>query len=181
MSGRRARNMSLRFIFVYLLDCAARIETCAGINKAQAEGALKHRIAATFPLRELAKAHAFAENQGARATCRPITATFPSNLDIVFLLWNGRSRPLLESEQSASALWSALAAFRMVEDRKNLAPIGPRKTQRVPGAVNDVSVESPRAPIAIPPNCLHLCLGEIAAAPRIWALAHDPPECRAEM
>ena len=62
MSGRRARNMSLRFVFVYLLDDAARTETCAGINKAQAEGALKHRIAATFPLRELAKAHAFAEN-----------------------------------------------------------------------------------------------------------------------
>ena len=62
LSGRRARNMSLRFVFVYLLDDAALTETCAGINKAQAEGALKHRIAATFPLRELAKAHAFAEN-----------------------------------------------------------------------------------------------------------------------
>lgn len=62
MSGRRARNMSLRFVFVYLLDDPALTETCAGINKAQAEGALKHRIAATFPLRELAKAHAFAEN-----------------------------------------------------------------------------------------------------------------------
>jgi NADPH2:quinone reductase len=61
-SGRRARNMSLRLVFVYLLDAAAQIETCAGINKAQAEGALKHRIAATFSLRELAKAHAFAEN-----------------------------------------------------------------------------------------------------------------------
>src|SRR5258706_12740096 len=62
MSGRRARNMSLRFIFVYLLDDAALIATCSGINKAQAEGVLKHRIAATFPLRELAKAHAFAES-----------------------------------------------------------------------------------------------------------------------
>lgn len=62
MSGRRARNMSLRLVFVYQLDDAARTETCAGINKAQAEGALKHRIAATFALRELAKAHAFAEN-----------------------------------------------------------------------------------------------------------------------
>jgi NADPH2:quinone reductase len=62
MSGRRARNMSLRFILVYMLDDAALIETCAGINKAQAEGALNHRIAATFPLRELAKAHAFAEH-----------------------------------------------------------------------------------------------------------------------
>jgi NADPH:quinone reductase len=62
MSGRRARNMSLRIVFVYLLDGAAVTETCAGINKAQAEGALKHRIAATVPLRELAKAHAFAEN-----------------------------------------------------------------------------------------------------------------------
>jgi NADPH2:quinone reductase len=62
MLGRRARNMSLRFIVVYTLDDAALIETCAGVNKAQAEAALKHRIAATFPLRELAKAHAFAEN-----------------------------------------------------------------------------------------------------------------------
>jgi NADPH2:quinone reductase len=62
MSGRRARNLSRRFFFVSMLDDAALIETCAGINKAQAEGALKHRIAATFPLRELAKAHAFAEN-----------------------------------------------------------------------------------------------------------------------
>jgi NADPH2:quinone reductase len=63
ISGRRARNMSIRFIFVYLLDEAARIETCAGINKAASEGALQHRIAATFPLRDLAKAHAFAEAQ----------------------------------------------------------------------------------------------------------------------
>ena len=62
MSGRRARNMSLRFVYIYLLDDAAQSETCAGINKAQAEGALKHLIAATFPLRELAKAHVFAEN-----------------------------------------------------------------------------------------------------------------------
>jgi NADPH:quinone reductase len=62
MSGRRARNMSLRFVFVYLLDDAALTETCAGINKAQVEGALKHRIAATFSLRELARAHAFAES-----------------------------------------------------------------------------------------------------------------------
>jgi NADPH2:quinone reductase len=60
-SGRRARNMSLRFVYIYLLDEAARNETCAGINQAQAEGALKHPIAATFPLRELARAHAFAE------------------------------------------------------------------------------------------------------------------------
>jgi NADPH:quinone reductase len=62
ISGRRALNMSLRFVHVYLLDDAARIETSAGINKAHAEGALKHRIAATFSLRELAKAHSFAEN-----------------------------------------------------------------------------------------------------------------------
>ena len=61
MSDRRARNMSLRFVYIYLLDDAAQNETCAGINKAQAEGVLKHLVAATFPLRELAKAHAFAE------------------------------------------------------------------------------------------------------------------------
>src|SRR4029077_12351226 len=34
MSGRRARNMTLRFIVVYTLDNAALIETCAGVNKA---------------------------------------------------------------------------------------------------------------------------------------------------
>src|SRR5258708_23339971 len=62
MPGRRARNMSLRFIFVYRLDDAALVETCVGVNKAQAGGALKHRIAAPFPFRELAKAHAFAES-----------------------------------------------------------------------------------------------------------------------
>jgi len=61
LSGRRARNMSLRFVYIYLLDATAQTETCAGINTAQMEGVLKHRIAATFPLRELAKAHAFAE------------------------------------------------------------------------------------------------------------------------
>jgi hypothetical protein len=54
--------MSLRFILVYMLDEPTLIETCAGVNKAQTDGALKHRIAATFPLRELAKAHAFAES-----------------------------------------------------------------------------------------------------------------------
>jgi len=62
MSGRRARNLSLRFIVVYTLDDAAVIEICAGINKAQEQGVLRHRIAATYPLRELAKAHVFAEN-----------------------------------------------------------------------------------------------------------------------
>ena len=54
--------MSLRFILVYMLNEAAIAETCAGIVKAQEEGALKHRIAATFALRDLAKAHAFAES-----------------------------------------------------------------------------------------------------------------------
>ena len=35
ISGRRARDMSLRLVFVYLLDDAALTETCAGINKAR--------------------------------------------------------------------------------------------------------------------------------------------------
>ena len=33
MSGRRARNMSLRFIVVYTLDETAMVETCAGVTR----------------------------------------------------------------------------------------------------------------------------------------------------
>ena len=61
MSGRRARNFSIHQIFVYLLDDATAAATCAGIEAAELDGALKHRIAGVFPLNDLAKAHAFAE------------------------------------------------------------------------------------------------------------------------
>lgn len=59
--GRRARNMSLHFIFVYLLDPQTFEATCAGINAAAEAGALKHRIGGTYPLSDLARAHRTAE------------------------------------------------------------------------------------------------------------------------
>ena len=61
IAGRRARNMSIRFIFVYLLDEAMRRATCEGVERAAADGALKHRIAGRYPLTELARAHREAE------------------------------------------------------------------------------------------------------------------------
>ena len=60
-TGRRARNMSLHFIFVYMLDEPTFAATCAGIVEAAKAGALKHRIGGRFPLADLAKAHHFAE------------------------------------------------------------------------------------------------------------------------
>jgi NADPH:quinone reductase len=59
--GRRARNMGLHFIFVYLLDAATFAATCAAIEDAATAGLLKHRIGGTFPLGELARAHRTAE------------------------------------------------------------------------------------------------------------------------
>ena len=61
LAGRRARNMSLHFIFVYLLDEATQRTTCAGIIEAEAQGRLKHRIGGRFSLAELAAAHRAAE------------------------------------------------------------------------------------------------------------------------
>lgn len=58
-SGRRARNMSLHFILVYMLSPAVIEATCNGII--DVADALVHRIGGTFPLDDLAKAHAFAE------------------------------------------------------------------------------------------------------------------------
>jgi NADPH2:quinone reductase len=59
--GRRARNMALHFIVVYLLDAPTFAATCAGIEEAAQAGVLKHRIGGTFPLSELARAHRTAE------------------------------------------------------------------------------------------------------------------------
>ena len=61
-TGRRARNMGLHFIFVYLLSEAQFVATCAGINECAATGKLIHRIAGKFPLADLAGAHDFAEH-----------------------------------------------------------------------------------------------------------------------
>ena len=63
LSPRRARNFSLQFVFVYSLRPGVMEETCAGVLRAQAAGALQHRIAGSFPLSELAQAHKFAEAQ----------------------------------------------------------------------------------------------------------------------
>jgi NADPH2:quinone reductase len=61
LSGRKARNISIHLIFVYLLDEATAAATCAGIEEAEQAGALRHRIGGRFPLADLAKAHAAAE------------------------------------------------------------------------------------------------------------------------
>lgn len=63
VSPRRARNMSMHLVFVYMLNDKAVADTCALINRAEAERALKHRIAGTFPLAQLAQAHAQAEKE----------------------------------------------------------------------------------------------------------------------
>lgn len=63
LAGRRARNLSLQFVFVYLLKPGVVDDTCAGILRAQADGALTHRIAGVVPLSELARAHREAESQ----------------------------------------------------------------------------------------------------------------------
>ena len=63
LAPRRARNLSLQFVFVYSLRPDVIEETCAGVLRAQTAGALQHRIAGSFPLSELAKAHKFAETQ----------------------------------------------------------------------------------------------------------------------
>lgn len=60
-TGRRARNMGLHFIFVYLLDEATFESTCNGINEMATAGLLKHRIGGVFPLADLARAHHEAE------------------------------------------------------------------------------------------------------------------------
>ncbi len=63
LSPRRARNMSIHFVFVYTMLDAAKDAACRDIVRAQEAGALRHRIAATFPLARLAEAHAAAEGQ----------------------------------------------------------------------------------------------------------------------
>jgi NADPH:quinone reductase len=63
VSPRRARNMSMHFVFVYMLNPNAIIQTCELVNRADAARALKHGIAGTRPLDQLALAHEDAESQ----------------------------------------------------------------------------------------------------------------------
>lgn len=63
VSPRRARNMSIHFVFVYMLNPDAIRETCALVNRAAADGALIHRVAATYSLANIAQAHARAETE----------------------------------------------------------------------------------------------------------------------
>ncbi|MDH7797922.1 MULTISPECIES: NADPH:quinone reductase [unclassified Beijerinckia] len=63
LSPRRARNMSVHFIFVYMLSDAQKQTTCDGILQAIRDKALRHRIAGTVPLMDLARAHREAESQ----------------------------------------------------------------------------------------------------------------------
>lgn len=63
VSPRRARNMSMHFIFVYTISDAEKDAACAGIVRAIAEANIVHRIAGIIPLAELARAHREAEGQ----------------------------------------------------------------------------------------------------------------------
>jgi NADPH:quinone reductase len=61
MSGRRARNLSFHFIFIYLLNHEQADLVCDGIVEAVSSSDITHRIAHVFPLAELARAHDSAE------------------------------------------------------------------------------------------------------------------------
>ena len=63
VSPRRARNMSIHFIFVYTISDAEKDAACNGIIRAVSEGHIRHRIADIIPLGELARAHREAERQ----------------------------------------------------------------------------------------------------------------------
>jgi NADPH2:quinone reductase len=63
VSPRRARNMSMHFIFVYTESDAVKDAAARDICAAQAAGALRHRIAGQYDLAQLADAHAAAESQ----------------------------------------------------------------------------------------------------------------------
>ena len=63
VSPRRARNMSIHFIFVYTIPDAEKDAACAGIIHAVSESRIRHRIAGLYPLDQLARAHREAESQ----------------------------------------------------------------------------------------------------------------------
>ena len=63
LSPRPARNMSLHFIYVYMMADSAKDAACTDIARAIADNALRHRIANIIPLDELARVHTEAEKQ----------------------------------------------------------------------------------------------------------------------
>jgi len=56
------KGVTLRLVQAYMLPKAARAQALADIGQALEEGALQHRIAATFPLEETAAAHELLES-----------------------------------------------------------------------------------------------------------------------
>src|SRR5690606_35265883 len=58
--GRRARNFSLHFIFLYLISDDTANTVAEAVTQA-ASGPLRHRISGQFALDELARAHEAAE------------------------------------------------------------------------------------------------------------------------
>lgn len=63
VSPRRARNMVVELVFVYTMNDAAKDAAARDTIAAQQAGALRHRIAGTFPLARPADAHQAAESQ----------------------------------------------------------------------------------------------------------------------
>ena len=63
VSPRRARNMSMHFVHCYTMSDAAKNTAAADIARIAADGKFQHRIAAVFPLDQLARAHREAETQ----------------------------------------------------------------------------------------------------------------------
>lgn len=56
------RDATIRFVLVYAMSRAAHEEAIAGITAGLAEGWLRHNIARTFPLDDIAAAHALVED-----------------------------------------------------------------------------------------------------------------------
>lgn len=66
LSGRRARNVSFHFVLIYLLTSEQADSVCTGVIDAVPSSDVRHRIARTFVLSELARAHDFAEHTSAK-------------------------------------------------------------------------------------------------------------------
>ncbi len=60
------KDITVRMIIVYAMPEAAKLQAIEDIDSALAAGALKHRIAATLPLADIAKANELVEQGGAR-------------------------------------------------------------------------------------------------------------------
>ncbi len=56
------KNVTLRFVLVYDMDDAAKVQACQDINAWLESGTANHLIAARFPLRQLVQAHQLQES-----------------------------------------------------------------------------------------------------------------------